>query len=181
MKELAPVSHCISQKGAYVQTQSREDWEELIGKFILVCGNIELRLIQIHWNLCIIDEVEINDFKEFGLGQKAIELRKTVKKRRLEQQIKKKIIRTLGATIEFSKYRNLVAHNPLSMDYYDDAKGRLLPPAIIYSLKNYEEHISYDELALKLDEAKAIEAELFSLVCEAGMVTINRSDDEQVG
>jgi hypothetical protein len=161
-----------------VSSEARNKWENLIGQFILVCGDIELRLLQIHWNLRIIDQVKIKKISRLGLGMKAKELRKSIRKRNLEGKLKKKLIRVLSATIEFAKYRNLVAHNPLSMNYYDDDQGLLLPPPNIYSLMDNSKHISFDELYVKLDEAKAIEAELFTLVCEAGKQPLNGSNGD---
>lgn len=158
-------------------SETRDQWESLIGRFILVCGNIELRLLQIHWNLSIIDQVKIKKIKKFGLANKARELLKTIDKRRLEIKLKERLNRILNATIEFAEYRNLVAHNPLSMSYYDDPQGRMLPPPIIISLRDNKEHISFKNLHSKLDEAKVIEAELYSLVCESGRPAINRFDD----
>lgn len=150
-----------------MSSKQREQWESLVGRFILICGDIELRLLQLHWNLNINGNYN-PDLKNKGLGAKARKILKELEPITIDANLKKTVRRILNDVIKFTHTRNLVAHSPLSMDIFDDDEGAIIPPPVIRSLKNSEFHISFNELASKVDEGKSLNSKLFDILNDVG-------------
>lgn len=146
-------------------SEPRDQWEPLVGRLILTCGDIELRLLQLHWNLSIGGSYNEN-LKNLGMGEKAKEILGQVQMKDLRPTQKKNIARVLSDTIKLAHSRNLVAHNPLYMDIYANAEGNFLLVPSIRSLRDSNKHIPLEGLALLVEEAKRIEAELSTTVID---------------
>ncbi len=145
----------------------RDEWEPIVGKLILCCGDIELLLLQLYWNLTLHHNYE-EIITQKGLGDKAKFIRQIVDNRFVDKVLIKRINNALEKTIELAHTRNLVAHNPLYMDVYSDQKGNfeLLPS--IRSLRNNDKHISLVGLIKWNKKAIELSLELQELVMLAG-------------
>lgn len=149
-------------------SEPREQWAPLVGRLILSCGDVELRLLQLHWNLNI-GGAHDPDLKNQGMGEKAkAALQDVEKKTTIKPELKRRLVRMLNRTIKLAHSRNLVAHNPLYMDVYADVQGNFVLVPSIRSLRNSEKHVSIEELAAVVEEARELEAELSVAAGEVG-------------
>ncbi|MBT3065164.1 MAG: hypothetical protein KME68_20370 [Candidatus Thiodiazotropha sp. (ex Lucina pensylvanica)] len=145
----------------------RYDWEPYVGRLILACGDIELLLLQLYWNLTLHGGYE-EAIRLKGMGDKAKFIRSVVDNGYVNPNLVKRINCTLKKTIELAHKRNLVAHNPLFMDVYSDEHGNFKLVPSIRSLRNNDKHISFKELKKWNLTAMELTGELQILVVLAG-------------
>lgn len=153
-----------------------EDWEPLVGRFILKCGNIELRLLQLYWNMRINALPYDDTIKTKGLVAKANYIRNLLdhKKLTLTEDTKTRIRKIISKTMNLADTRNLVAHNPLFLDFYSMGNGDFKHVSKIQSLRNNERHVSKEKLINEIEKAKDLEEEYYKLVDKSGMEASNR-------
>ena len=144
----------------------RSEWEPIVGRLILVCGDIELLLLQLYWNLTLHGGYDKAIKQKNGMGNKAKFIRPKVDNKFVSKPLRKRISSALEKTIELAHKRNLVAHNPLCMAVYSESEEDFKPS--IRSLRDNEKHISYAELAKLNERASKLSAELQELVIQAG-------------
>lgn len=148
--------------------EQRELWEGYIGRLILICGDIELHLLQLYWNLRLGEGYDPS-VKKLGFADKAKKLLSMVESwDENEAQFRKRARRVLNDAIKLARRRNLIAHNPLYMDIYTDGEAVFIAGPTIRSLRGSDEHISLDGLKQLIVEAKQIEEDLWGLVEEVG-------------
>lgn len=140
----------------------REEWEPLVGRYILICGDIELALCQLYWNLMLGKTQKININKK-SFKEKAIEIRDILKNNRSET-LEKLIERVITVTDK----RNIIAHNPLYLDVYMNSDGGFNYIKTIRSLRDNSKHITIDNLSKEIEKAKLVSQELIEQVMNAG-------------
>lgn len=145
-------------------SEIRKQWEPLVGRLILSCGDIELKLLQLHWNLSL-QEGYTEELIHKGLGEKAKYLDRTLARKAIDVRLQKRVSNCLNRVIKLAKKRNLVAHNPLYMDLYSDAEGEFYSVPVIRSMRDLNIHIPLNELEQEILEAKNINTDLWSVIC----------------
>ncbi|MES9831141.1 MAG: hypothetical protein ABW139_02770 [Candidatus Thiodiazotropha sp. DIVDIV] len=143
----------------------RETWEPLVGSLVLTCGDVELALLQIYWNLSLHGQYE-EKIRFLGLGEKAKFIREMIPELTLEKDLIRRVDHTLSESIQLAHQRNLVAHNPLYLDVYSDEKGNFTLVPTIRSLRDDEKHISLEGLINLNAKASKLSSELQNMVIE---------------
>jgi len=154
--------------------ESEKDWESIVGEFILLCGEIELRLLQLYWNIRLNSLPYDEEMKFKSMVWKAKHIRSLMPDLDLSPETKKKIKLVINKTIKLSKARNLVAHNPLCMDYFYIENGTFKYAPKIRSLRNDENHISKPMLEKEIEEAKLLSGEFLKVMDIAGSEAVTR-------
>lgn len=151
-------------------SDSRETWELLVGRLVLNCGDIELRLLQLYWNLRLQGNYDPKVLEK-GMGDKAKMLLRIVSETEsLPLKLKNELRRSLNRTIKLAHTRNLVAHNPLYLDIYSGADGSFVLAPHIRSLRNTDKHVSLDGLNDAIAEAKQLQEDLWGAVVKVAEV-----------
>ncbi len=126
------------------KTKGRDKWAEYIGKTILCFGDIEFITFE-----CLINFSQDNIFKStsnLSLNPR-IGLIINIVENRFDKEVCAKFISLLNEVIKQAQKRNLIAHNPLNLDIYEDEIGDISEfKEVIYSLRNYDTKVSFDEL-----------------------------------
>ncbi|MCG8093084.1 MAG: hypothetical protein JAZ17_05550 [Candidatus Thiodiazotropha endolucinida] len=148
-----------------MEENPRETWEPLVGRFVLTCGDVELALLQVYWNLSLHGQYE-EKIKLLGLGKKAKFIRERIPEFKLNKDLIKRVDNALSESIQLAHQRNLVAHNPLYLDVYSDEKGNFTLVPTIRSLRDDEKHISLEDLINLNTKASKLSSELQKMVIE---------------
>jgi hypothetical protein len=141
----------------------RTEWEPLVGRLILACGNVELFLLQLYWNLMLHSKYD-ESIKYKNMGAKAKFIRLAVNDDFVDAELRKRIERALDLVIELAHKRNLVAHSPLYMDVYSDDVGNFTLIPSIRSLRDNEKHISFEDLIELNEKVAELSNELQELI-----------------
>jgi hypothetical protein len=140
------------------QTQGRDKWAEYIGKTMLCFGDIEFITFE-----CLINFSRDNIFQstsKMNLNPR-IDLIINIIKSRFNDDESSELIMLLKETKNLADKRNLIAHNPLSFDIYEDEMGKISEfTEVINSLKNYDNKISFNELVLFYESTLALSKKL---------------------
>lgn len=141
----------------------RQVWEPMVGRLMLTCGDIELRLLQIHWNANL-NKPRNDSFKLYPLAKKIRSLMVDVDALDLEPPVRKELVSALNGVLKLMEIRNLVAHSPLYLDIYSNEKGEFRAIGGIRSLRDHEKHVSHAKLNETIQFAVSLEERLSSLV-----------------
>lgn len=146
-----------------MENSPRTEWEPLVGSLVLSCGDIELRLLQLYWNLTLHGQYD-EGVRCMGMGEKAKFIRGAVNSASLDTNLEKQIKLGLEKVIKLAHSRNLVAHNPLYMDIFSDEYGNFALAPSIRSLRDNKKHISFEGLKSLNEDAKDISRDLYEMV-----------------
>lgn len=154
-----------------------KEWEILVGRLILKCGDIELKLLQLNWNMLLRTEVsgEISLMNTNGMATKAKRIIELCEKYSLDEPWKSKFKTLLNEIILLAQYRNLVAHNPLFMDVYLTDEGEIMSFPVIQSLRDNRKRINLDELVQHISSAQQICNQMTQIVRAAGDLASRRN------
>ena len=150
-------------------------WELLVGRLILLCGDIELQLLQLHWNLMCGGAAYDGSLKMQSPKEKAKRILKSLDASKCAPALKQEIRRLLSHAIQLGNTRNLIAHNPLSMNVYHDSNGSFGRQAKIRSLRHPEIHISKENLEATIIKASSLREQLYVVVSVVGESAIGKS------
>ncbi len=140
------------------QTQGRDKWAEYIGKTMLCFGDIEFITFE-----CLINFSRDNIFQstsKMNLNPR-IDLIINIIQSRFTQDESAELIKLLKEAKELAEKRNLIAHNPLSFEIYEDEMGKISEfKEVINSLKNYDKKMSFNELIQFYESTLALSKKL---------------------
>ena len=126
------------------KSEGKEKWAQLIGQILISFGDIEMityRCLKTFPSENILPSV-IN----MKLGQR-IDLISNVLKSKFGENDINKIISLLGRVKGLSKQRNLIAHNPMSLDIYENEQGKISGlKEVIRSEKDESKYVHYSDL-----------------------------------
>lgn len=92
---------------------NRKEWEIGVGKFMLAAGVIELRMLQLLWNLAIPHEYD-RGWVRLSFSRKIYVIKGLVKKSELHKELEESIHELLFELKRIMEVRNIIAHNPIS-------------------------------------------------------------------
>lgn len=141
-----------------------DEWEILVGRYILLCGHIELGLCQLYWNLMLgkYPKIEIN---KMSFKEKTIEIRNVLK---TNEKSSKELGQLMDRIITVTERRNFIAHNPLYLDIFMSSAGEFNYIKTIRSLRDGDKHITIDGLTKEIKKASDLSQELINQVIIAG-------------
>ncbi|MBN1664221.1 MAG: hypothetical protein JW943_11525 [Deltaproteobacteria bacterium] len=142
---------------------NKENWERNVGRFILETGAIELNLLQLYWNISLDGSYDVA-IKEESLPRKIRRVRKKVNVSDICLDLKKEVLDVLKRCSDLVHIRNLVAHNPLKMDFFLDDAGMPQYEPIIRSLRNGEIHLKEEDLNKAISAAQNIVARMSDII-----------------
>lgn len=140
----------------------REDWETLVGRFMLICGDLELALLQLHWNM----HVERDDFESIRnakFSDKVKKIHEALKACEMLPDLRGEIENLLSKISNLMSKRNLIAHNPLFLDVFEK-EDRYTFERKICSLRDKNKHITLSRLEKEIKTAQDISNELFGVL-----------------
>jgi hypothetical protein len=139
--------------------EEQQKWIEPIGRLMIAFGRMEysLRVCLLHLK----DHQHWNNFKNKEFKAKASGSIKVLESVSEIHPPAQRAISLLNDAIRLAKYRNLIAHNPLSLDMFEDQSGDYKTRTAIRSLRDNETTIDYETLLDVVEAAELIEDELY--------------------
>jgi len=140
----------------------RQLWAPVIGRLLLAFGEIEYCLI-----ICLgpldghhaLDKLKASDFKK-----KASESLRVLSINHSARPGAKRAIQLLNQAIKLAEYRNLVAHNPLTIGAYTDEMGDIQFRLVVSSLRNHKKSIALSDLQEVAEATECVAAELHNTI-----------------
>ena len=136
---------------------NKHKWAVQVGRVFIAFGSIEYTTIQCVDN--ITKDNILETAKKFSLSRR-IDLIIEI----LSIYNHKDITKFKGLLKKvklLSEQRNLIAHNPLVLDIYQNDKNELLIKEKIHSLRNPNKHIRLDELKKLAEDSENLSGELY--------------------
>jgi hypothetical protein len=138
----------------------QEEWESLVGKFILSFAAIEHNSYQIMYML--LKDSIFDDLKDLGLQKRLeISLKLVEETDVLDHEWKERFTTNLKKAKSNIVHRNLIAHNPMFVDMFhcETTDGFKIIPKIM-SVKKQSKFILLDDLKKLVDDMKEITIQL---------------------
>lgn len=153
---------------------ARKDWAILVGRLVLAFGDIE-NLTMLAISRISADSI-LDTARSLLLG-KRIELIQEilVDKSAISESARSDFIKELTTLKGLLDKRNLIVHNPLVLQMYqDDRTGEWVAQGAIASLRNEEKKISVEELSALVERVEACRTRLFDVYGRVSMDLIQR-------
>ena len=150
--------------------KNKQNWERNVGRFILETGVIELRLLQLYWNISLDGSYDVA-IKEYSFAKKIRQIRKEVKDTGISAPLKAEVLDVLKECSDLVKTRNLVAHNPLSMAVYLDGEGMPKYEPLIRSLRNEENHLTEGDLIKGISATRNVIEKMSKIISDQRLWT----------
>ncbi len=149
-----------------------EEWKKYVGATILSFGDIELITLKC---LKYFPKDDIYSSVATLPLSKRIDLISNILSIRKENSEIKDILKHLHRVKNLSKYRNILAHNPLMANVYEHREsGKITVKNLISSVRRGNKAIDLSEIEELAAEVESIAAELWMLVSNAtGIDQIN--------
>jgi len=138
--------------------KEKEHWASLIGRLMLAFGNIEFQLCR-----CLVEIPEVSRHEELinhDFKKRATQAIKEIENAKLDKANSKKLINLLNECIKLAKKRNLIAHNPFNLSFYDTKDGLGFRLEIV-SLRNNDIFLEIGELESLVNKAEKYADELY--------------------
>jgi hypothetical protein len=135
-------------------------WRVAVGRFILGFGEIEWFTFHMLSELPNQSMLESSRSKRFA--ERLRILTKVAREVDLESGLRERLISALRRAGHLADTRNLVAHNPLFLDLFDDRVGADLQ----YELSKYGEwqaRLTFNELEARCKEVETLVEELYAI------------------
>ena len=140
------------------KTEGKEKWAQLIGLIIIEFGEIEritIRCLRTFPSENIISSV---------IGMKLssrVDLICSILESKFSNGETNKIIPLLKKAKKLAEKRNILAHNPMSLDIYENEEGEIFKfKEVIKSLKNEKQYIHFCDLETLYKDISAITPEM---------------------
>ena len=138
----------------------QEEWENLVGKFILSFASVEHNSYQIMYML--LKDSIFDDLKELGFQKRIdISIKLIQETEVINSEWKDRFVSNLKKARSNIVHRNLIAHNPMFIDFYHcetSDEFKIIPK--IMSVKKQDKFILFDHLAKLVSEMKEITMQL---------------------
>lgn len=142
----------------------REAWEKGIGRFMLAAGVVELRMIQLMWNISIPHEHD-KGWITLNFSRKIKKVKELANQSELPEYLSSRLRSVLGETKAVMDIRNIIAHNPLSATSAFEKFG-WKSELRLQVLRNSEESFSFEDLSDAIKRVERLDEELMDLVCD---------------
>lgn len=137
-----------------------EKWSEHLGRGILACCHLEYLTYQLLVQLPAEPIANLYELDFCYRAQKAI---KIVKSHSMDSDKRDELIQLLEEVIELSKTRNLIIHNPLMLNIYENEEGQLIRMLEISKHWEPDQKIDLPGLQRFADRADLISKRLFGV------------------
>lgn len=142
----------------------REDWERGIGRFILAAGVVELRMLQLMWNISIPHDHD-EAWIKLDFSRKIRKVKELANKSKLPKDLDSRLRYALGETKSVMNIRNIIAHNPLSATVAFDRAG-WKSDLRLQVLRNSEKTFSFKDLSEAIERVERLDEKLLDIVCD---------------
>ncbi|MFT2792932.1 hypothetical protein ACMV5I_23085 [Serratia sp. T13T92] len=150
-----------------------EKWAPVVGKFVLGFGSLEHHtyiLLKKHVEPIVLKYTSNLPFKT------RIKFLRNIF---VNHKYSQRYTACMDSIIELIDMRNLIAHNPLFLVFYEEPEDRVYDEAI-GSYKKINELILYEDLVKAVNKIESIEHELISISAEITLEKINFTMNDDV-
>ncbi|CAI0833206.1 hypothetical protein [Serratia fonticola] len=147
-----------------------EKWAPVVGKFVLGFGSLEHHtyiLLKKH-----IDPITLKYTSNLPFKTRVKFLRDIFVSNDNNNKYSQRYRACMDSIIELIDMRNLIAHNPLFLVFYEEPEDRVYDEAI-GSYKKINELVLYEDLVQAVNKIDSIEHELYSISAESTLEKIN--------
>ncbi|MBQ0755235.1 MAG: hypothetical protein KBT87_08230 [Gammaproteobacteria bacterium] len=156
---------------------NREAWENGIGRFMLAAGVVELRMIQLMWNIAIPHSHE-DVWIKLDFGRKIQKVKELVKASNIPSPLDVRLRLILGEAKQVMQLRNIVAHSPLSACIAFSEQG-MDSELRLRVLRNTEKTFSFDDLNDAIRRVETLDEDLLSVVCDDNLWNWSPNNKEE--
>lgn len=142
---------------------NKDKWAPLIGRFVLAFGDIESFIYSMQTRM--VDETVLKHTQRLSLDQRIKFVHDLLLNCDMDEVIAQKFIDAITKVENLRKQRNLIAHNPLFLVFYEDS-DIFEPEEAICNFKRNDEILNYESLSKIVNEAESIANELYIIDSE---------------
>ncbi|ATM78121.1 hypothetical protein CRN79_20825 [Serratia fonticola] len=154
-----------------------EKWAPVVGKFVLGFGSLEhhtYTLLKKH-----VEPIALKYTSNLPFKTRVKFLRDIFVSNETNHKYSQLYTACMDSIIELIDMRNLIAHNPLFLVFYEEPEDRVYDEAI-GSYKKIDELILYEDLVKAVNKIESIEHELISISVEISLEKINFTMNDDV-
>ncbi|MFC0225667.1 hypothetical protein [Serratia aquatilis] len=147
-----------------------EKWAPVVGRFVLGFGSLEHQTYILLKRL--VEPVTLKYTSNLPFKTRVKFLREIILSDQTNNKYSQRYIKCIDSIIELIDMRNLIAHNPLFLVYYEDPEDSIYDEAI-GSYKKINELILYEDLVKAVEKIENIENEFIKISAEITLDKMN--------